>query len=103
MAVYWLRTIFLVGAERLLIKFLYGSKVWALLQKVDIGLVNWNEGGYTVTDHQGYRGEIAICEGLVVEDSYEMSEKTAETLTVRDATRWWILSAIFRSGLRFSG
>jgi hypothetical protein len=68
--------------------------VWALLE-VDIGLVNWNEGGYTVTDQQGYRGEIPIGEGLVAEDSYEMSEKTAETLMARDASREWILSARF--------
>ena len=36
------------------------GRVGPPLQEVDIKLLNWDEGGYTVSDHQGPRGEIVI-------------------------------------------
>ena len=41
------------------------GRVGPPLQEVDIKLVNWDEGGYTVMDQQGPRGEIVI--GKLVE------------------------------------
>jgi len=36
------------------------GRVGPPLQEIDMKLVNWEEGGYTVVDQQGPRGEIHI-------------------------------------------
>ena len=41
------------------------GRVGPPLQEVDIKLVNWTEGGYTVADKVGPRGEIVIGKGLL--------------------------------------
>lgn len=59
------------------------------MQEVDIRLVNWDEGGYTVTDTQGPRGEIVIGGGHVAKEYYDMPEKTAEEFFNEDGKRWF--------------
>jgi len=65
------------------------GRVGAPLQEVDIRLVNWDEGGYTVTDQQGPRGEIVIGGGHVAKEYYEMPEKTAEEFFNDNGKRWF--------------
>ena len=61
----------------------------APLQEVDIRLVNWEEGGYTVTDRQGPRGEIVIGGGHVAKEYYGMPEKTDEEFFNDNGKRWF--------------
>jgi long-chain acyl-CoA synthetase len=59
------------------------------LQGVQIKLVNWEEGGYRVTDSQP-RGEIVIGGGNVAFGYYKMAEKTAEDFhTDESGLRWF--------------
>eukprot|EP00092_Neocalanus_flemingeri_P024572 GFUD01026650.1.p1 GENE.GFUD01026650.1~~GFUD01026650.1.p1 ORF type:complete len:727 (-),score=160.71 GFUD01026650.1:215-2395(-) len=65
------------------------GRVGAPPQDVDIRLVNWDEGGYTVTDRQGPRGEIVIGGGSVAKEYYGMPEKTAEDFFNDSGKRWF--------------
>jgi len=65
------------------------GRVGAPPQDVDIRLVNWDEGGYTVTDRQGPRGEIVIGGGHVAKEYYGMPEKTAEEFFSDNGKRWF--------------
>jgi len=65
------------------------GRVGAPLQDVDIKLVNWDEGGYTVTDQQGPRGEIVIGGGHIAKEYYGMPEKTDEEFFDEDGKRWF--------------
>jgi len=59
------------------------------LQEVDIRLVNWEEGGYTVTDTQGPRGEVVIGGGHVAKGYYGLPEKTNEDFFNDHGKRWF--------------
>merc|ERR1712200_157690 len=59
------------------------------LQEVDIKLVNWEEGGYTINDKQGPRGEIIIGGDHVAKEYYNMPDKTDEEFFDKDGTRWF--------------
>jgi len=63
--------------------------VGAPLQEVDIRLVNWEEGGYHVTDSQGPRGEIVIGGGHVAKGYYGLPEKTDEDFFNDLGKRWF--------------
>jgi len=65
------------------------GRVGAPLQDVDIKLVNWDEGGYTVTDQQGPRGEIVIGGGHIAKEYYGMPDKTDEEFFDEDGKRWF--------------
>jgi len=65
------------------------GRVGPPLQDVDIKLVNWDEGGYTVTDQQGPRGEIVIGGGHIAKEYYGMPEKTDEEFFDEDGKRWF--------------
>merc|ERR1712025_798729 len=65
------------------------GRVGAPPQDVDLRLVNWEEGGYTVTDRQGPRGEIVIGGGHVAKEYYGMPEKTNEEFFMDNGTRWF--------------
>jgi len=59
------------------------------LQGVQIKLVNWEEGGYRVTDSP-HRGEIVIGGGNVATGYYKMPEKTEEDFFTDDqGVRWF--------------
>jgi len=59
------------------------------LQEVDIRLVNWEEGGYHVTDSQGPRGEIVIGGAHVAKGYYGLPEKTKEDFFNDHGKRWF--------------
>jgi len=59
------------------------------LQEVDIRLVNWEEGGYHVTDNQGPRGEIVIGGAHVAKGYYGLPEKTKEDFFNDLGKRWF--------------
>ena len=59
------------------------------MQGVHLRLVNWEEGGYTVTDECGPRGEIMVGGGHVAVGYYEMPDKTAEEFREEAGTRWF--------------
>jgi len=65
------------------------GRVGAPLQEVDIRLVNWDEGGYTVTDQQGPRGEIVVGGGHVAKEYYAMPDKTEEEFFNDNGKRWF--------------
>ena len=55
---------------------------------VDIKLVNWEEGGYKVTDEQP-RGEIIIGGSHVAKEYYNMPEETQEAFFTDEGKRWF--------------
>jgi len=59
------------------------------LQEVDIRLVNWEEGGYRVTDSVGPRGEVVIGGGHVAKGYYKLPEKTEEDFFNDLGKRWF--------------
>ena len=60
------------------------------LQGVNIKLVNWPEGGYSVTDKPAPRGEIVIGGDNVATGYYKMAQKTAEDFyTDSQGLRWF--------------
>jgi len=65
------------------------GRVGPPLQEVDIRLVNWDEGGYTVTDQQGPRGEIVIGGEHLAMEYYGMPEKTKEQFFSDSGKRWF--------------
>lgn len=65
------------------------GRVGPPLQEVDIRLVNWEEGGYCVTDSQGPRGEIIIGGGHVAKEYYGLPEKTKEDFFNDLGKRWF--------------
>jgi len=65
------------------------GRVGAPLQEVDIKLVNWDEGGYTVTDQQGPRGEIVIGGGHIAKEYYGLPDKTEEEFCNDNGKRWF--------------
>lgn len=65
------------------------GRVGPPLQEVDIRIVNWEEGGYRVTDPQGPRGEIIIGGAHVAKEYYGMPEKTKEDFFNDLGKRWF--------------
>merc|ERR1712227_878903 len=65
------------------------GRVGAPLQEVDVRLINWDEGGYTVTDQQGPRGEIVVGGSHVAKEYYAMAEKTEEEFFNDNGKRWF--------------
>merc|ERR1712227_884869 len=65
------------------------GRVGAPLQEVDVRLINWDEGGYTVTDQQGPRGEIVVGGSHVAKEYYAMPEKTEEEFFNDNGKRWF--------------
>lgn len=65
------------------------GRVGAPLQGVDIKLVSWNEGNYSVTDSVGPRGEIHIGGHHVAAGYYNMPEKTDEEFYDQGGKRWF--------------
>jgi len=65
------------------------GRVGPPLQEVDIKLVNWDEGGYTVMDQQGPRGEIVIGGGHVAKEYYAMPDQTKAEFFNQDGKRWF--------------
>ena len=56
---------------------------------MDLRLVNWEEGGYTVTDPQGPRGEILVGGGHVAKEYYKMPDKTEQEFFQENGRRWF--------------
>ena len=65
------------------------ERVGGPLQEVDIRLVDWQEGGYTVTDQQGPRGEVVIGGGHVAKEYFGMPDKTEEEFFTDNGKRWF--------------
>ena len=65
------------------------GQVGSPLQGVDIKVVSWGEGGYSVTDTVGARGEIHVGGHHVAAGYYNMPDKTAEEFYDQDGKRWF--------------
>ena len=65
------------------------GRVGTPLQGVDIKLVSWTEGSYSVTDAVGPRGEIHIGGAHVAAGYYNMPDKTAEDFYEQSGKRWF--------------
>jgi len=65
------------------------GRVGPPLQEVDIRLVDWAEGGYTIRDQPRPRGEIVIGGGHVAKEYYAMPEKTQEDFFNENGKRWF--------------
>jgi len=63
------------------------------LQGVQIQLINWDEGNYTVHDQPNPRGEIVIGGGNVASEYFRLPEKTKEDFFCDETGRRW-----FRTG-----
>ena len=61
----------------------------APLLNVQIKLVNWEEGNYTIKDSPNPRGEIHIGGDNVAMGYYEMDDKTREEFYDEDGRRWF--------------
>ena len=59
------------------------------LEGVDIKIVNWEEGGYTVQDACGPRGEIMIGGMHIAKGYYNMPEKTREDFFTEDGKQYF--------------
>lgn len=56
---------------------------------IDMRLVTWEEGNYTVKDQPYPRGEIVIGGDNVSQGYYKMPEKTNEDFFVENKKRWF--------------
>ena len=56
---------------------------------MSIRLVDWEEGGYRVTDSEGPRGEIVIGGDHVAKEYYNLPEKTEEEFFDDVGKRWF--------------
>jgi len=65
------------------------GRVGPPLQEVDIRLVNWEEGGYMVSDQCGPRGEVVIGGDHLAKEYYKMPEKTKEEFYMDGGKRWF--------------
>eukprot|EP00095_Tigriopus_kingsejongensis_P000185 maker-scaffold41_size498431-snap-gene-0.11 protein:Tk00185 transcript:maker-scaffold41_size498431-snap-gene-0.11-mRNA-1 annotation:"Long-chain-fatty-acid--CoA ligase " len=66
------------------------GRVGPPLQGVEIKLINWDEGNYTVKDSPRPRGEIVIGGGNVATGYYKMDDKTREDFYTDDnGMRWF--------------
>ena len=59
------------------------------MQGVDLRLVNWEEGGYTVADECGPRGEILVGGGHVALGYLDMPDTTEQEFFEEAGTRWF--------------
>lgn len=59
---------------------------------VELKLINWNEGGYTVKDKPHPRGEIVVGGDAVTKGYFKMPQETSENYFEENNRRW------FRSG-----
>lgn len=59
------------------------------MPNVHIKLVSWSEGGYSVTDACGARGEIHVGGGNVASGYYNLPEKTDEEFYEESGRRWF--------------
>jgi len=59
------------------------------LNGVSLKLIDWKEGGYTVNDVDGPRGEIVIGGNHVSMGYYKMPEKTAEDFYMEDGIQYF--------------
>jgi len=65
------------------------GRVGPPLYGVDIKLVDWEDGGYRVTDAVGPRGEIVIGGLHVAKGYYNMPEQTEKDFYDADGKRWF--------------
>lgn len=65
------------------------GRVGPPLQQISLRLVDWEEGGYLVSDPRGPRGEVIIGGGQVAAGYYNMPEKTREEFFTENGTRWF--------------
>ncbi len=65
------------------------GRVGTPLQGVDLKIVSWHEGGYSVSDNVGPRGEIHIGGDNVSAGYYNMPDKTSEDYYVENGRRWF--------------
>ena len=65
------------------------GRVGVPLQGVDIKLVSWNEGNYSITDSVGPRGELHIGGHHVASGYYNMPEKTDADFYDQGGKRWF--------------
>ena len=56
---------------------------------MDIKLVDWEEGGYRVTDKVGPRGEIHVGGHHVAKGYYNMPEQTEAEFSDENGKRWF--------------
>ena len=65
------------------------NSVGSNIATTEIRLINWEEGGYKVTDKPNPRGEVYIGGDNVTMGYYKMPEKTAEDFHVIDGVRYF--------------
>lgn len=66
----------------------YG-RVGAPSSLIDLRLINWEEGGYRVTNKPYPQGEIIIGSQSIAQGYYKMSEATIENFFEEDGKRWF--------------
>lgn len=65
------------------------NTVGSNIATIEIRLINWEEGGYRITDKPNPRGEVYIGGDNVTMGYYKMPEKTAEDFHVIDGVRYF--------------
>jgi long-chain acyl-CoA synthetase len=79
------------------------GRVGPPLYGVDIKLIDWEEGGYRVTDSVGPRGEIVVGGKHVAKGYYNMPEQTEQDFFDENGKRWFKTGDIgqVRQSLRY--
>lgn len=71
----------------------YG-RIGAPLHGVKIKLIDWDEGGYRVTDKPYPRGELVVGGNFIAKGYYKLDKQTEENFEEKDGIRWFYMGDI---------
>ena len=70
------------------------GRIGAPLHGVKIKLIDWEEGGYRVTDKPYPRGELVVGGDSMAKGYYKLDKETAEAFEFKDGIQWFHMGDI---------